>query len=40
MKFEKDGIPLLSSIPILGELFKKQTRKNENSNINIFIEVL
>ena len=40
MKFEKDGVPLLSSIPLLGELFKKQTRKNEASSINILIEVL
>ncbi len=40
MKFEKDGVPLLSSVPLIGELFKKQTRKHEDSNINILIEVL
>ena len=40
MKFEQDGVPLLSSVPLIGELFKKQTRKQDESNINILIEVL
>jgi len=40
MKFERDGVPLLESIPLFGELFKKQTRKEEEQNINILIEVL
>jgi type II secretory pathway component GspD/PulD (secretin) len=39
-KFERDGVPLLSSIPLLGELFKKTTTTGEERNINILIEVL
>jgi len=39
-KYERDGVPILSDIPYLGELFKKQTTKDEDSNINILIEVL
>lgn len=36
----KDGIPYLSDVPILGELFKKEVLSNDQQNINILIEVL
>ena len=38
--FEKDGIPILSDIPVLGQLFKQKSTKNEEQNINILIEVI
>ncbi|MEA2047291.1 MAG: hypothetical protein U9O64_02455 [Campylobacterota bacterium] len=40
MKYERDGIPLLQDLPYIGELFKSQTKQNENQTINILIEVL
>lgn len=36
----KDGIPYLSDIPLLGELFKKKVMSNDEQNMNILIEVL
>lgn len=36
----KDGIPILSDIPIIGELFKNQVTNNDEQNMNIMIEVL
>ena len=38
--YEKDGVPILSSIPIIGELFKYQTKKHAELNINIMIELV
>ena len=38
--YEKDGVPILSSIPIIGELFKYQTKKHSQLNINIMIELV
>ena len=40
MKYERDGIPILQDLPYIGELFKSQTKQNENQTINILIEVL
>ncbi len=34
---EVDGVPLLSSIPILGNLFKNQTRNRTKSNLMVFL---
>ncbi|RRS30988.1 MAG: hypothetical protein P794_05055 [Epsilonproteobacteria bacterium (ex Lamellibrachia satsuma)] len=36
----KHGIPLLSDIPVLGELFKSKSVNTDNQNFNILIEVL
>jgi len=38
--YEKAGVPILSSIPIIGELFKYQTKKHSELNINIMIELV
>lgn len=38
--FERNGVPILSDIPILGELFKLRSKNDENQNINMLIEVL
>ena len=38
--YEKSGVPILSSIPIIGELFKYQTKKHSELNINIMIELV
>ncbi len=39
-RFEKNGIPILSDIPILGQLFKEHSNATEEQNINILIELL
>ena len=39
-KIERDGVPLLSDLPWIGELFKKRSRQIDEQNINILIEVL
>ncbi|MDQ7046761.1 MAG: hypothetical protein Q9M39_03755, partial [Sulfurovum sp.] len=38
--FSKDGIPLLSDLPLLGALFRGTSTTTEEQNINILIEVL
>jgi len=38
--YERAGVPILSSIPIIGELFKYQTKKHSELNINIMIELV
>ena len=38
--FEKSGIPLLQAFPLIGQLFRKKSVRNEEQNINILIEVI
>jgi len=38
--FERDGVPILSSIPILGNIFKYSKKKDSELNINIMIELV
>ena len=33
-------MPILSDIPIIGEVFKFNSKKTENQNINILIEIV
>ena len=37
---EKGGVPILSDIPIIGELFKNRENKSSELNINIMIELV
>jgi len=39
-QIEKDGVPLLSDLPLIGELFKQKAEHKEDLNVNILIEVL
>lgn len=38
--FEKSGVPFLSDLPYFGNLFKFNSKNNENQNINILIEIV
>jgi len=38
--YERDGVVLLSDIPLIGNLFKKESKHQEEQNMNILIEVL
>ena len=38
--YEKNGIPLLQDIPVLGEIFKSKRKEKKNEYINIMIEVI
>lgn len=40
VQFEKDGVPFLKDIYLIGELFKKEIRTSDEQNINILIELL
>jgi type II secretory pathway component GspD/PulD (secretin) len=37
---ERGGVPILSDLPILGQLFKDRTKKSSELNINIMIELV
>jgi len=39
-RIERDGVPILSDLPWVGELFKKRKSHHDEQNINILIEVL
>lgn len=39
-QIEKDGVPYLSDVPFLGELFKQRSEAKEEQNVNILIEVI
>jgi type II secretory pathway component GspD/PulD (secretin) len=37
---ERDGVPILSDLPIIGQLFKSRSKKDSELNINIMIELV
>lgn len=38
--YEKSGVPFLADLPYIGHLFKYSSKKNEEQNINILIEIV